>query len=369
MDYGVFLPVANNGWITSETAPQYMPTFELNKEICERAEAGGFDFALGMVKLRGYGGRTEHWDYAADSFALLAGLAAATSRLRLYATVATLTMHPAVTARMAVTINDISGGRFGVNVVSGWNKLEYSQMGLWPGDDYYQGRYDYTTEYVEVMKELWEKGEVTHTGEHFTLESCFCKPTPEHPIPLVFAGQSARGMELAARHGDYTFMIGGSVEEVGTLCDRLRQATTATGREVGAYALYGIIAAPTDEEARATAEHYLAGTDHEALANQMATADGDKGGTIGTVLGSEREMLPSVDFLDDVTPAIVQGACFGSPQLVGSYDRVAGFMGRLEDELGLAGVILTFADFPAGVTDFSEQVLPRVRARRTAEVG
>jgi len=44
---------------------------------------------------------------------------------------------------MTATIDDISKGRFGVNIVSGWNKLEYSQMGLWGGDDYFKRRYEY----------------------------------------------------------------------------------------------------------------------------------------------------------------------------------------------------------------------------------
>ena len=53
MEFGVFLPIANNGWIMSRNAPQYMPTFELNKEISQIAEDIGFDFALSMIKWRG----------------------------------------------------------------------------------------------------------------------------------------------------------------------------------------------------------------------------------------------------------------------------------------------------------------------------
>jgi pyrimidine oxygenase len=67
MDFGLFLPIANNGWITSTTSPQYMPTFDLNKQIVQKAEGYDFKFALSMIKLRGYGGLTEHWDYALES--------------------------------------------------------------------------------------------------------------------------------------------------------------------------------------------------------------------------------------------------------------------------------------------------------------
>ena len=143
MDYGLFIPIANNGWITSATSPQYMPTFDLNSEIVQKAEKYGFKFALSMIKLRGYGGETEYWDYALESFTLMAGLAAVTDEMRLYASVATPTLHPAMVARMAVTIDSIAPGRFGINIVAGWNKSEYEQMGVWPGDEFYDFRYDY----------------------------------------------------------------------------------------------------------------------------------------------------------------------------------------------------------------------------------
>lgn len=66
-----------------------------------------------MIKLRGFGGRTEHWDYNLESFTLMAGLAAVTKRIRLFASTAILTLPPAVCARMAVTVDSIAPGRFG----------------------------------------------------------------------------------------------------------------------------------------------------------------------------------------------------------------------------------------------------------------
>lgn len=158
MKIGVFVPIGNNGWLISTHAPQYMPTFELNKAIVQKAEHYHFDFALSMIKLRGFGGKTEFWDHNLESFTLMAGLAAVTSRIQIYATAATLTLPPAIVARMAATIDSISGGRFGVNLVTGWQKPVYEQMGIWPGDDYFSRRYDYLTEYVQVLRDLWGTG-------------------------------------------------------------------------------------------------------------------------------------------------------------------------------------------------------------------
>ena len=152
-DFGLFLPIANNGMIAS-TAYQYMPTFALNKAIALTAEELDYSFIFSMTKWRGYGGTTQHWDHAKESFSLMSGLAAVTDRIQLVASIALPTLHPAVAARMAVTLDDISNGRLIVNIVAGWNKLEYSQMGLWPGDAYFGYRYGYATEYVEVLRRL-----------------------------------------------------------------------------------------------------------------------------------------------------------------------------------------------------------------------
>ena len=93
MEIGVFIPIGNNGWLISEAAPQYMPSFELNKEIVQKAEKYDFDFALSMIKLRGFGGKTEFWDHNLESFTLMSGLAAVTSRIKLYATAPTLCLR------------------------------------------------------------------------------------------------------------------------------------------------------------------------------------------------------------------------------------------------------------------------------------
>ena len=170
MDIGVFIPIGNNGWLISTNSPQYMPTFELNKQIVLKAEHYGLDFALSMIKLRGFGGKSEFWDHNLESFTLMAGLAAVTKRIQLYASVAVLTIPPAIVARMASTIDSISGGRFGVNIVSGWAKMEYEQMGLWPGEAHFAKRYDYSTEYVTILRELWEKGSSDFKGQYFQMD-------------------------------------------------------------------------------------------------------------------------------------------------------------------------------------------------------
>jgi pyrimidine oxygenase len=76
MKIGVFIPIGNNGWLISGNAPQDQPSFALNRQITLTAERYGLDFVLSMIKLRGFGGKTEFWDHNLEFFTLMAGLAA-----------------------------------------------------------------------------------------------------------------------------------------------------------------------------------------------------------------------------------------------------------------------------------------------------
>jgi pyrimidine oxygenase len=104
-------------------------------------------------------------------------------------------------------------------------------MGLWPGDEFYEFRYDYASEYVTIMKELWETGRSDFKGAFFTLDDCHLKPMPTGPIPIVSAGASARGRRFTAEYCDYNFTgsIGGP-EGIAEVSSALREAADKTGR-------------------------------------------------------------------------------------------------------------------------------------------
>ena len=203
---GVFIPIGSRGWLMSTTSPKTMPSFDLNRTIVQRAEFYGLDFALSMVKLRGYDGPSEYWVHNLESFTLMAGIAAVTRRIQLFASVAVLTMPPALVARMATTIDSIAPGRFGVNIVTGWQPKEYQQMGLWPGEQHFARRYDYVSEYVQIMRDLWTTGRSDFKGDFFQMDDCVLSPRPSAYIPIVGAGQSDRGMRFVAEYGDFNFV-------------------------------------------------------------------------------------------------------------------------------------------------------------------
>jgi pyrimidine oxygenase len=352
MEIGVFIPIGNNGWLISSTSPQYTPTFDLNREVVQRAERYGFDFALSMIKLRGFGGKSRYWDDNLESFTLMAGLAAVTSRIELYATAAVLTLPPAITARMAMTIDSISHGRFGINLITGWQKAEYEQMGLWPGDEHFKHRYDLLDEYATVMEELWATGRCDLKGKYHTMNDCRLGPLPSRQIPLICAGTSDAGVAFAAKHCAYNFCSGnGTMNDPRDCADtvtRLYAQTAATGTTTKALALTMIIADETDEAAMAKWEHYKAGVDLDALGWSRAQAAADKYAANNSTAGRirRREPLPN-----------------SGSRLIGSYASVARMLDEMAEIDGLAGVMLTFDDFIIGVEQFGQRIQPLMRSR------
>ncbi|HEX7947273.1 MAG TPA: pyrimidine utilization protein A, partial [Phenylobacterium sp.] len=259
MDIGVFIPIGNNGWLISATSPQYMPSFELNKAIVQKAEHYSFDFALSMIKLRGFGGKTEFWEHNLESFTLMAGLAAVTSKIKIFATAATLTMPAPIVARMASTIDSIAPGRFGINLITGWQKAEYDQMGLWPGESHYKDRYNYLAEYATVLKELMETGVSDFKGQYLEMHDCRVSPQPTPGVKIICAGSSDEGLDFTAQYADYAFALGKGTNTPAAFAPvnaRIEAAKAKTGRDVAAYILFMIIADETDEKAMAKWQLY-----------------------------------------------------------------------------------------------------------------
>jgi pyrimidine oxygenase len=353
MDIGVFIPIGNNGWLISTTSPQYKPSFALNRAVVQKAEAYGFEFALSMIKLRGFGGKSEFWDHNLESFTLMAGLAAITQRIRLYASVALLTIPPAIVARMAATIEDISGGRFGVNIVSGWQKAEYEQMGLWPGEEHFARRYDYSTEYVRIMEELWTTGRSDFKGSYFQMQDCRLSPQPKSKVGIVAAGQSPRGMRFAAECADYNFILGVGVNTPTAYAAsnaRLLEAAAVTGRDVGSYVLFMIIADETDAAAHAKWQLYKDGVDTDALAWMADQGAADK--TADENATARRINLP-------------EGAVnFNMGTLVGSYATVAAMLDEAATIPGTKGIMLVFDDFLIGLDAFGTRIQPLMKCRQ-----
>jgi pyrimidine oxygenase len=349
VDLGVFLPVTNNGWIISKNSPQFLPTYALNREISEIAERIGFSYVFSMAKWRGFGGETDFWKYCIESMTLMTGLAPVTTNLRLIASIAPALIHPAVFAKMAATMDDVAGGRMGINIVSAGNRGEYEQMGLFP-ENFEDYRYDYTEEWLTIVKRLWTEDSVSYQGRWFSLDDCQAWPKPvQGTMPIVCATSSERGFQFVADHCTDGFFGGVSLEQKKATSHRIKEVARAQGREVRTHTLVMLIQGDSDADAERMLEHYEAGADVEAIANIYNLRARDK---TGQDQESYKERFESRTRL-----------FYGGVPFVGGPERAATMIEELAVDGDVDGVMFVFPDFVQGLTRFGEQVMPLLRQR------
>jgi len=356
MKIGLFLPTSTNAQLVSTTTPQFEPTYDRLLDIVTKAERYGIDFGLSLVKYHGFGGPSRYWDASLDPFTCLAGLIARTSRIKLFATAPVLALHPALVARAAATIDSISPGRFGLNVVTGWLRAEYESMGLWPGADHFERRYKLAGEYVKILRELWATGRSDFKGEFYTMDDCRMEPLPCGGIDIVSAGQSDAGLEFAARYADYSFISTTGTNDpasVAGLEQRTARAEQAVGRKVGSYPLVILVAAETDGEAMDRWNHYCSGIDTEALAWAGRQASQD---------------TRSAAAQDSTARMVMQSGdiAMGTGRFVGSYENVARMLDEMASYPHISGIMLGMGDWFTGVEDFGERIQPLMKSRATA---
>ena len=369
MDIGLFLPVATKGFLISTTSPPLEPTFETILRIVQRAEEANFDFCLSMVKLHGFGGPSHYWDACLDPFTSIAGVLARTNRIKLFASSPILAYPPAMCARAAATLDSIAPGRFGINIVTGWQKAEYDTMGMWPGESHYQRRYDYAREYVSILKALWETGRCTLDGEFFKMKDCEVFPTPSTKIEIVCAGQSDEGMKFAAQLGDYNFIGMRGINDPASVkptVARMRAVGGSVGRQIGAYGLVMICADETREVAEARWREYSAGIDHQALAwafgqTSLDTAAMAKKDTSSVAHLNEAGREARAGAMPQEGLSNVIAMSMGT--FIGSYADVARMLDETAEIEGMSGVMIALADWHNDVDKFCCFVEPAMKSR------
>jgi F420-dependent oxidoreductase-like protein len=139
-----------------------------------------------------------------EGLALLAAMAAVTTRIRCGAVVIGVTYrHPAVLAKAAVTIDHVSGGRLELGIGAAWNQLEHAQYGI--GFPPVGERMDLLEETAQILRSLWTAERTTFEGRHFRLVDASCEPKPlqEPSVPLWIGGAGERRtLRAVARHAD-----------------------------------------------------------------------------------------------------------------------------------------------------------------------
>lgn len=347
-DFGLFLPVANGGWILSSTTPVIDGSYEYNRKAALLAEAIGLDFIMSMAKFRGYGGRTDHWRTSLDSTVLMSALAAQTSRVKIWTTFHTLLQNPAVAAKMIATLDQVSHGRAGLNVVPGAFKGEFAQMGAWPDNVNHDDRYELASEWLRAVKSLWTQPSTTQRGRYFNLEDCHSDPKPvQSPRPfIVAAGMSERGMRFAIEETDAIFIGGRDDDELRATSLRAKEMAHEAGRRLRTYAMLILVIEDSDAEAEATIARFRDGFDEDAFYGMMRSY-----GMIDAEIGRENA------FTARARTGIT------APHAAGSPETITGRMTELIEHCDLDGMMLIFPDYLDGLARFGATILPALHAR------
>ena len=221
-----------------------------NREAARLADAAGIEFLLPIARWLGYGGSTDRHGTSFETLSWASALLAATKEIVAFATVHVPLVNPVFAAKSCVTADHVGRGRFGLNVVSGWNVEEFAMFGaqLLEHDD----RYGYSEEWVSVVKRIWsEEKPFDYSGKHFNLKNVGGKPKPwggTRPL-LMSAGSSPAGRAFASRHVDCLFMV---IADETKLADEIA-ALRAGQKRIGVFASGHLMCRATPKE---TKEYY-----------------------------------------------------------------------------------------------------------------
>lgn len=210
---------------------EFEATWAEMKDMARVAEEVGLDSIwLGDHLLYDLpGGRRGPW----ECWSMLAGLAAVTERVELGPLVAALPFHnPAILAKKAATIDEISGGRLVLGVGAGWNRTEFLAFGL-P----FERRVDRFAEAFTIVRTLLSEGSIDFQGEFYTLRECELLPRPRRTIPLMVGSSRPRMLALTLPHvhawNSWFQDFGNDPGQIPTLLEQIEAACLQAGRGPG----------------------------------------------------------------------------------------------------------------------------------------
>jgi len=347
---GLFLPIQDGGWTPSTLPRTTSWTWDYNLALTRQAEALGFDLVFGLAQWaskNGYGGETKYREVSLDAFMATAALAGATERILLLSTLHVLygPWHPVHLAKFGATLDHISAGRWGMNVVTGYAEREPAMFGMKKVE--HDKRYEMADVFAQRLRQLWAGTEnLTVDGPWWAMEDAFVTPKPRHGRPvLVNAAGSAPGIAYGAKHSDLMFITspgGNQLEDaVASLpphIEAIREAGTGRRHPLRTLINPMVICRDTEREAVAYRDAIEAAADEQAV---EGFAEHGRRGDAQAWRNQRR----------------THRAIGGNLHLVGSPEQIVDGFLTLK-KLGCDGVQLTFYDFAPDLAHFGEKVLP-----------
>ncbi len=342
--FGIWALVHGSRAARQDPEEPFDASWARNLALIREAEALGFDSTLVAQHIFNPQNPEEHGEL--EAWTASAALAALTSRIEIIAAIKPLLYNPVVLAKMALQIEEISGGRFALNLVNAWNRAEMDKAGLpFPEHD---ARYALGEEWLSIVEPLLRGECVSHQGPHFQVQKAMLIPrAATRARPRIYiGGESEPARVLAAARGDVWFINGQPIEDVRALiADVARRPRQDAPLRYGLSAF--VIARASEDEALAAYARLarLAELDKPMLARQAVHVDA------AVVMKQTMAKSPRV--------GTNGGTAAG---LVGTYRQVADRLLAFH-AAGIETFMLQFQPFEAEMRRFAAEVMPLVRDR------
>lgn len=338
-----------SGGLAITTVPErWEASWENNLALARLADEAGLDFMLPLGRWKGYGGVTDHNGSNFETLTWASGILAGTRRLLSFGTVHVSLFNPVAAAKQMVTADHIGQGRFGLNIVCGWNRDEFDMLGV--DLERHAERYDQGQEWIDIVTRAWESdGPFDYDGRFYRVRKTLMRPGPwggTRPL-IVCAGNSDRGRDYAARNADMMFTaIRTGIEEVPKSVADLKRLARGHGKDIGVFTNVSVTCRPTRKEAEEYFHYYAVENADMAAVEIMVVGRGlDRPG----VPDAARQRF-----------RLRAAAGNGALPIIGDPDDVAAEMKRLSDA-GVDALAMGFANYLLHVPYFCEAVLPRLQ--------
>jgi FMNH2-dependent dimethyl sulfone monooxygenase len=351
---GIFSANCDGGLTMSLAPERWKADWDDIVAMTRIADDAGLEFILPVAKWRGYQGKANIYGRSFETLTHGAALGAVTRHIAIFSTVHVPLVTPAFGAKAIATIDHVTHGRAGLNIVCGWNQAEFDLHGVTIDPE---TRYDHGLEWFQIWSKLLEGGpEFDWDGRFFSLKRLQTDPVSvQRPRPPVMsAGFSPKGRDFAARAADVLFLTVTELDQVPALLADVVAHMARYQRTISVFTMGHVVCRPT----RAEAEAYF-----HYFAEEMADTDGQDyyrraRGT--TVPGAAAPIARPLENRFTRTGAgRFAGGYPGAYPFVGSPDDVAEEMARMS-ATGLAGCTVAFVDYLKEIPFFVAEVLPRL---------
>jgi dimethylsulfone monooxygenase len=341
---GLFSINADGGTAFTKVPNRWRADWPAIECAVQKADAAGLEFILPIARWKGYGGETNVRAASFETLTHAAALSAVTRNIAIFATVHVPLVHPVFAAKALTTVDHVSRGRAGLNIVCGWNQEEFDMFGHHQSE--HDARYEQGLEwYTIVMRIFGSERPFDHSGKFYELKQVFGAPPPvQQPRPVTLsAAFSPAGRRFAATTSDFLFTTLRSFETAKPHIAEIRQLARNAGRDVGVLTTTHVVCRETDAEA---SDYYRFYAEENADSDAVTFHQQKKEAHYGTV---------EPDAVQIERRRYAGGT--GSYPLVGRPERIAEEIVAMH-KLGFAGATISFVNFNEELPFFVERVLP-----------